>query len=287
MSPLALALVLSASFIHASWNLLAKRIGGGPAVAWLLSTASLIIYAPVVLGYWWWQQPQISATGWSFMLGTGFIHLAYYLVLQRGYNVGDLSLVYPLARGTGPLLSATGAMIFFGERPSWIALIGIGLVLSGVFVISSGGHRSHDPVRLRNGRLYGILTGCCIAAYTLWDKYSVATLRVPPLYQDYASSVVCAIVLAPIAWRQWDVVRAHWNSHRREVIGVGLLRPLSFLLVLTAMVFTPVSYVAPVREISILIGVFLGAHLFAEEGMTRRMIASVMMLGGITAIAFG
>jgi drug/metabolite transporter (DMT)-like permease len=287
VSPLALVLVLSASFIHASWNLLAKRIGGGPAVAWLLSTASLIIYAPAVVGYWFWQHPQITATGWGFLLGTGVIHLAYYLVLQRGYNVGDLSLVYPLARGTGPLLSASGAMIIFGERPSWIALIGIVLVLAGVFIISGGGRHSADPVRLRKGRLYGILTGGCIALYTLWDKYSVATLHLPPLYTDYASSVVCVVLLAPIAWREWDAVRERWASHRREVIGVGFLRPLSFLLVLTAMVFTPVSYVAPAREISILIGVFLGARIFSEEGMRRRLIASVLMLLGITAIALG
>jgi drug/metabolite transporter (DMT)-like permease len=287
VSSLALFLVLSASFIHASWNLLAKRIGGGPAVAWLLSTASLVIYAPAVLGYWLWWHPDVSALGWWFMLGTGVIHLTYYLVLQRGYNVGDLSLVYPLARGTGPLLSATGAMIFFGERPSWLALVGIALVLAGVFVISSGGHRSADPVRQRKGRLYGILTGCCIAAYTLWDKYSVATLHVPPLYQDYANSVVTSLLLAPIAWREWDAVRGTWNSHRREVLGVGFLRPLSFLFILTAMVFTPVSYVAPAREISILIGVFFGARIFSEEGMHRRMIASVLMLLGITAIAFG
>ena len=287
MSLLALTLVLSASFIHASWNLLAKRIGGGAPVAWLLSAASCVIYAPVVLGYWFWQQPQISATGWWFMAGTGCLHLAYYLMLQRGYNVGDLSLVYPLARGTGPLLSAAGAMLFFGERPSWIALVGIALVLAGVFVISSGGHRSQDPARLRQGRLYGILTGCCIAAYTLWDKYAVSTLRVPPLLQDYSTSVVCVAVLAPIAMRAWPEVRNHWKTQRREVIGVGLLRPLSFLLVLTAMVFTPVSYVAPAREISILIGVFLGSHLFDEEGMRRRLVASAMMLLGITAIAFG
>jgi drug/metabolite transporter (DMT)-like permease len=287
VSPLALVLVLSASFVHASWNLLSKRVGGGASVAWLLSAASLILYAPIVLGYWYWQHPTISATGWWFMLGTGFIHLAYYLVLQRGYNVGDLSLVYPLARGTGPLLSATGAMLFFGERPSWIALIGIGLVLGGVFVISSGGHRSADPARLRRGRLYGILTGACIAAYTLWDKYSVATLHVPPLLQDYASSVVCAILLGPIAWRERSAVLACWRVHPREVIGIGLLRPFSFILVLTAMVFTPVSYVAPAREVSILIGVFLGARLFSEEGMQRRLIASILMLTGITAIALG
>ena len=287
MSPLALFLVLSASFIHASWNLLAKRVGGGPSVAWLLSSASFFIYLPAVVGYWFWFRPVISPLGWWFLLGTGLIHLAYYLVLQRGYNVGDLSLVYPLARGTGPLLSATGAMIFFGERPSWLALLGIALVLAGVFVISGGGHRSTDPARLRRGRLYGVLTGCCIATYTLWDKYSVATLKVPPLFQDYASSVVCAVLLAPVAWREWQIVRDRWQSHRREVLGVGFLRPLSFLFILTAMVFTPVSYVAPAREISILIGVYLGARVFSEEGMRRRMIASVLMLLGISAIAFG
>jgi drug/metabolite transporter (DMT)-like permease len=283
----ALILVLIAAVIHATWNLLNKQVSGHPTFTWLVAVLSAAFYAPATIAIIEIWQLKIGSIEVGMMAGSAALHTAYFVLLHQGYRAGDLSLVYPLARGTGPLLSATGAILFFGERPSWIALIGIALVLAGVFVISSGGHRSQDPARLRKGRLYGILTGCCIAVYTLWDKYSVATLKVPPLYQDYASSVVVAIVLSPIAWRQWDQVRTSWSSHRREVIGVGFLRPLSFLLVLTAMVFTPVSYVAPAREISILIGVFLGAHLFEEEGMRRRLIASTMMLLGITAIAFG
>src|SRR3712207_276656 len=137
MTFFALALVLTAAVFHATWNLLAKRVGDGGAVfVWLFGLCSLVIYAPlavVVLV----SAPHLGPVEYLFMFGSGVLHLGYFVLLQRGYAVGDLSLVYPLARGTGPLLATAAAIVLFGERPSLLVFVGIALITAGVFVLTS------------------------------------------------------------------------------------------------------------------------------------------------------
>src|SRR4051812_4470804 len=129
MSRFALCLVLAASFIHATWNLLAKRAGGGAPFVWAMSVVSLFIYGPAVAWLVWSQHLVFNPMQYGFMAVSAALHLVYFLVLQRGYRVADLSLVYPLARGTGPMLSTIGAILLFGERPKGVALVGAGLVI--------------------------------------------------------------------------------------------------------------------------------------------------------------
>jgi len=147
MSSLALALVLSAAVVHATWNLLAKRVGGGAPFVWLFGALSSAIYAPLALGAIVVQRPRLGVQETVFIVGSGLLHLAYFLVLQRGYRVGDLSLVYPLARGTGPVLSTAAAIALFGERPSPLALAGAALVAGGVFVLTGGPRPAADRAR--------------------------------------------------------------------------------------------------------------------------------------------
>ncbi len=126
MTLFALVLVLGAAVFHATWNLLAKRVGGGGAVfVWLFGVFSVLIYAPLALVLILLQRPYLGVEQFVFMLGSGALHLGYFVVLQRGYAVGDLSLVYPLARGTGPLVATVGAVILLGERPGVVALSGV------------------------------------------------------------------------------------------------------------------------------------------------------------------
>src|SRR5215211_7935675 len=208
MTLFALALVLAAAIFHATWNLLAKRVGDGGAVfVWLFGLCSLVIYAP-------------------------------------------LSLVYPLARGTGPLLATAAAIVLFGERPSLLVFIGIGLITAGVFVLTSDS--GSLSTGLGAGVVYGLLTGVFIAAYTIWDKQAVSALLIPPLLQSWATILVMTLLLTPVAMSRRKESRALWRAHKPEVFGVAILSPLSYILVLMALVFTPVSYVAPAREISIL-----------------------------------
>lgn len=286
MTLLALALILAAAFIHATWNLLAKRAGGGPPFVWLFGALSALIYAPLAAAILLLQRPDIGPAQILFMLGSGLIHCAYFLVLQQGYRVGDLSLVYPLARGTGPMLSTVAAILLFGERPSAVALVGAALVGISVFVLA-GGSGGAGGARGRAAVAFGLLTGAIIACYTLWDKQAVSALMVPPLLQDWAANVTRASVLTPVAIRRWDDVRKVWRAHRLEVLGVAALTPLSYIMVLTAMVFTPVSHVAPAREISILVGTAMGARLLSEGDVRRRLAAAAGMVAGVAMLTVG
>ena len=109
MTPAALGLVLTAAAAHATWNLLAKRTGGGGAFVWLSGCVSAVLYAPLAAAVILWQRPHLGWVQWAFIVGTVVFHVVYFLLLQGAYDLGELSLVYPLARGTGPLLSAAAA----------------------------------------------------------------------------------------------------------------------------------------------------------------------------------
>lgn len=228
----------------------------------------------------------MGTVGLLFMFGTGVLHVGYSLSLQEGYRVGDLSVVYPLARGTGPLLASGAAIVIFGERPGPVAVAGILLIVLGVFLLGwePGGTRG-SVERKRLGMAFGLLTGVFIAAYTLWDKYAVSGLSLSPILYYWASLLVETVVLLPVALRRKEEIGGAWRSRRKEALGVAVLSPLAYVLVLTALSFAPVSHVAPAREISILVGTVMGGSLLAEGGLRRRLIASSFMVLGIVALA--
>jgi drug/metabolite transporter (DMT)-like permease len=289
MTFLALTLVLSAAFLHATWNLLAKYVGSeadSAVFVWLSGSLAVVLYAPLAVAVMLLQKPRLGPPELLFMLGSGVLHLGYFLFLQRGYAVGDLSLVYPLARGTGPLLATAAAIAFFGERPSVLALCGVLLIVAGVFMLTRE-PKDAQTVRSSSGVAYGLATGVFIAAYTLWDKHAVSALLIPPLLQDWGSNVVRALLLTPLAARRRGEVRALWRAHKAAVLGVAVLAPLAYILVLTALAFTPVSYVAPAREVSILIATAMGAQLLVEGDARRRLLAAGAVVAGIVALALG
>jgi drug/metabolite transporter (DMT)-like permease len=288
MTLYALALVLAAGFLHAIWNLLAKRAGGGGApFVWLYTALSALLYAPLAaVAVFAVGQTRMGFLGLLFVLGTAVLHAGYFLSLQKGYSVGDLSVVYPLARGTGPLLASFAAIGLFGERPGPVAVVGILLIGSGVFVLAwEPGSSSAKDTRL--GVLYGLLTGAFIAGYTLWDKQAVSGLALSVIPYYWAGLSVQAMLLAPLALRDWGEVRHAWRSYRTEVFGVAVLSPLSYLLVLYALVFAPVSHVAPAREVGILFGVALAGGLLEEGGLPRRLLAAGAIVAGVIALALG
>lgn len=288
MSPLALGIVLVAAFTHATWNYAAKRAGGGLPFVWLSCCMGLTLYIPVIATYWAWHDPVLPAgTAWV-VIGSGAIKTAYSLLLQRGYRTGDFSLIYPLARGTGPLLSTLAAIIIFGERPTFVAFGGGLIIVASVFYLTGGASLLHQSrAHLRNALLYGLATGACIAGYTVWDQRAVSHLKLPPLLYDFGTSVTMFALLVPFALiRKAEVVR-EWREHRWHALTIAVLGPIGYVLILTAMSFTPVSYIAPAREISIVIGAFFGAKLLKEGDAKRRLIAAAGMTAGIVALALG
>lgn len=289
MTALALGLVIASGFIHASWNFLLKRSGGGAGLITLASVLSLAIYAPVVASALWIQGGfPFQPVHLALMAGSGMIHTVYFVMLDRAYRSGgDLSIVYPLARATGPLLTIVVAILVLGERPGPVALGGA--VLIGVCALVLTGnpfawHRSDA----RHAMGFALLTGCMIAAYTIWDKTSVAAFLIPPLLYDWGTNAFRVLVMVPLARRSapGGMARA-WSEHRRTVLAIAALSPLSYILVLTAMVFTPVSLVAPAREVSILFAAIMGAHLLREGDLARRLLAAVGMVLGIAGLALG
>ena len=286
MSAAALALVLAAAVIHATWNYLLKRSGGGTLFVWSFATLSALIYAPLAAGIVWWQQPALGWVSLALMLASAVIHTAYYMLLDRGYRTGDLSLVYPLARGSAPLITVLGAVLLLHERPSAIAIVGALLIAGGAVLLTGNLKRLKEAGSLPAVG-FALLTGCMIASYSVVDKIAVSAYLIPPLLQDWATNLGRVVIMTPMALRQRNQLSAVWRRSRKEIIGVAVLCPLSYILVLTAMVFTPVSYVAPAREISILVAAILGTQLLAEGDARRRLFAAAAMVAGIICLAVG
>jgi drug/metabolite transporter (DMT)-like permease len=288
MSPFALALVLIAAFIHATWNFAAKRAGGGLPFVWVSSTIALCFYAVAGTAYWLWRHPVLPAGLWWIVLGSGCLKTAYSLLLQRAYRHGDFSLVYPLTRGTAPLLATVAAIALFGERPTALALAGSGTIVACIFYLTGGTALLHaDRAHLRQGVWLGVACGTCVAVYTVWDRQAVARLHLPPVLYDGATQTVIFCILTPFAWVRRGEVAQAWHEHRGKAALVGVLSPIAYVLILTAMAFTPVSYIAPAREISIVIGAFFGARMLKEADAPRRLLAAGGMVAGMVALALG
>ena len=282
----ALVLVLLSAVAHAGWNFIAKRASGPPAFNWIFDTLSVVVYLPLAIVQVVLQPSPVGPLELTFVFGSGILHLAYFLLLGQGYRVGDLSLVYPLARGLGPMLSTIAAVALLGERPSALALVGAALIGIGVFVLAG------DPRRLRGSAagasvVFALLTGVVIAGYTLWDKQAVSAVGMPPVLYFYLFTVVRAGLLTPYALGRLPLVRAQWRLHWRHALGIAVLSPASYILVLYALAVSPVSYVAPAREVGILLGAVMGSRYLAEGNAQRRLAGALSMVAGVLALALG
>ncbi len=282
----ALTLILAAAFAHASWNFLNKHAGGHATFTWLVALLSALLYAPATITIVHVWEIKINFVMLGVITGSAALHTAYFVLLNQAYRIGDLSLVYPLARGTGPLLASLAAIAFLGERPSLLALGGALAIIGGAMVLTTNlaqlrGSEARDPL------LYAWVTGLFIAAYTLWDKQAVSRFAVAPLVLDWGANIGRAVFLTPFALRYSDQAVAEWREHKYEALGCAVLIPLAYILVLTALRFTPVSYVAPAREISILIGTVMGARFLGEGDARRRLAGACAMVLGVVGLAVG
>ena len=286
MSPAVLALVLTAAVAHAAWNFLAKGAEGGAAFVWLATTAGAAIYLPVLVGVLLVAPGHLGWLALGLMAGSGVLHAVYFVLLQRGYAAGDLSLVYPLGRGTGALLAAVAATVLLGEHPSALTIVGGATIVAAVFSLIA---RPGESLRRAGGpaTMYALATGVAIASYTLWDKHAVGPVALSPIVYLWGSNAGIGLLLTPWVVRNPARLRRAWVTSRRHAAGVGLLSLLAYVLILYALKHAPVSSVAPARESSILIGTLLGAVVLGEGDTRRRVVAAAATLVGITALALG
>ena len=278
-------LVFIAALAHSTWNLLAKRASGKKHLIWFSSLGETILFLPLAI----WilkQSSRLSLMAALFLLATGVLHVFYTDSLQRAYRVGDLSIVYPLARGAAPLLSFCGAILFLREHPSWLAMLGALLVSFGILLLSN----ATTLVRSRTvppGLVWGGLTGLIIAGYTLTDAYSVKVLALSSVLVEYSGNLFRTLVLAPRAWQDRARVRQEYPSCWMESLGISVLTPVGYILVLLAMKIAPVTHIAPVREMSMIAGAFLGAKLLGEDYGIPRLIGTALIASGVLMLTLG
>lgn len=283
MHPLAIAAVLLAAVTHATWNLAAKRAAGSRHFVWLYSVGSVLLYAPAVLWILVYERPQFEVIHWLALLLTGVLHTGYSLLLQAGYRVSDLSLVYPLARGTGPLLAFFAATFLLNEPASIYSVLGVLLVVGGILMVSGLANEPHKAPRA--GIALGVLTGVFIAAYTVNDGWAVKTLLISPFIVDFSGNVLRILVLSPMALHDRAGLLAEAKTYRTPVLIVSVLGPLGYILVLFAMRHAPVGHVAPMRELATLVGTYFGARLLKEPVTSVRLAGAVLIVSGVIALA--
>jgi drug/metabolite transporter (DMT)-like permease len=293
MSATALGLVIVAALLHALWNVVAKTTGGDARFALIAALFLVVLWAP--LGAWaaWDALPRWGWIEWSVLLASAVVHVVYFTTLLRGYRRSDLTIVYPVARGTGPLLASLGALAWLGESMGLVAALGVVGVATGVFFIAGGPGlwaKAHDPPRrqrVRAGIGWGAATGTLIAGYTLIDGYAVKWLLLSPILVDYVGNVFRVPFLLPAALRDRRGFRAVWRARWRAALVVAVLGPLGYVLVLYAVRLAPLSHVAPAREVSMLFAALIGGRLLGEGDRGLRLVGAACIAGGVAALALG
>ncbi len=288
MTALSLLLVLLSALAHSSWNLLLKRAGDPEVFAWCLLIVASVLLAPVGLALLWYNS--VGLSGLWFLLATVVLHVFYFNLLARGYSQGDLSLVYPVARGMGPMLVPVLAVIFLNETVEPLAIAGIAAIIGGIYTISWWGN-FHQVLRspllfFRSaGMRYAVLTGLTIAAYSIVDKEGVG--HVQPLLYMYFLGTGTAVMLAPyiLAQKGTVAVMAEWRANALPITVAGLLTFAAYGLALTAFSLSRVSYVSPAREVGIVIGVMMGVFLLKEPFGGGRLLGSGFIVCGLVMIA--
>ena len=281
---LALIAVLLAAGTHSTWNLFAKKAAGSRHFVWLYSVGSIVLYFPIIAWIVVTGRPHFGGIECLALTATAVLHTGYSLVLQAGYRTSDLSLVYPIARGTGPLLSFVGATVLLGERPTLLAGLGLVLIVAGILLVAGLTREPHRAPKA--GIFFGLLTGLFIAAYTVNDGWAVKSLALSPFIIDFTGNLLRVVALTPLALRDLPEVKREAREYVRPAAVVAVLGPLGYILVLFAMRLAPVSHIAPARELSTLVGTYFGSRLLREKAVPARLVGAACIVVGVVSLAF-
>ena len=292
MSLTALTLVLTAALVHATWNYCLKKANATRPFWWLVYIITAVITVPALFIYDPQALTNITPTGWLVIALSAPIHVIYGQVLQIGYKKSDYSIVYPTARGTGPLITVLCAVLILGDRPSFWGWIGIALILASIVLLAMPHKQDKQTqdLRIRAGIFWGFLTGCFIAGYSFCDAWAVQQeTGLTPLSFYFPSIAVRAIVFAPFI-----MMHANWKAESKEILTTPRLQkalavvtvgsPLAYILVLYAMTIAPLAYVAPSREVGMMIGVVLGGLLLRERLSVTRLAGVIGMTLGVILV---
>jgi len=287
----ALALVLSAALLHALWNIAAKKAGGNHHFALISVLITCVLWAPVALWFGLQEWSRWGLREWAALSTSAVVHVLYFTVLLTGYRKSDLTVVYPVARGSGPLLAALSAVLLLAEPLTLLGAAGALAVCGGVFLLAGGPalwRGSQDAAtrqRALAGVRWGALTGALIAGYTVIDGYAVKLLLIGPVLVDYVGNLLRVPLLLLPSLRDLAGLRSAWREQWRHALVVATLGPLAYILVLYAVQVAPLSHVAPAREVSMLFAALIGGRLLGESDRGLRIVGAACMAAGVVALA--
>lgn len=287
----ALALVICAALMHALWNIVAKKAGGNHHFALMSTLITCVLWAPVAVWFGLQESSRWGPAEWIGLTASAVVHVLYLTVLLTGYRKADLTVVYPVARGSGPLLASASAVVLLGEPLTLAGAAGVLAVCGGVFLVAGGPslwHGAHDGAhreRALAGVRWGALTGALIATYTLLDGYLVKVLLIGPVLVDYVGNLLRVPLLLPPVLRDLSGLQVAWRSQWRHAFVVAALGPFGYVLVLYAVQMAPLSHVAPAREVSMLFAALIGGRLLGERDRGLRIVGALCMTAGVIVLA--
>lgn len=271
MSPVALgaALALASAGLHAAWNLRLKASDDPMRTAAQAIPTVTLLGTPLVAGAWWLNgRPMLPLEGWLLAAGSGALELVYFTLLSRAYQRGEISSVYPVARGTAPLLAVVVGVALFSERLLPLQWAGVGALLVGVWLArpAAGG---------RGGLLLPLSIGASIAAYSALDRLGVRTG--PVWLYGWATFASMSVFLAPFGR----------GTRAPGAPAIGLLTIAAYSLVLLALSIAPLAVVAPAREAGVVVVAAWGILQLGErERAAQKLIGSLAVVaGGLLLIA--
>jgi drug/metabolite transporter (DMT)-like permease len=302
--PLALALVAVAAVLHAGWNILLKTSGDTLRTAVRLQAVGTAILVPIAIVAWLANgRPPIATEGIVIAVGSGLLEAAYFVFLSAAYRRGDLSLVYPIARGSAPLLAVLVGVAVLGERLGGAAALGVACLLVGILVVARPWRALRASGREHRGAIgFALATGVTIAAYSAVDRVGVRIIE--PWQYGAILAVAATAFLAVIAtvgrrlgliWSpsvpaELDAPRPPPGSLARDGL-TGVLSLTAYLLILVAYSMAPLAAVAPLRESAIVLAAAWGSIRLGEAGGRReaalRVAAAGLVVTGAVLLAVG
>ncbi len=279
MENIVFAAVLVGALSHASWNSLIKGVALDP-----LSVTTLICIGSAVVSFV--MLPFVGNPAWAvwpWLIASLVIHLVYFAALAEAYRAGDLGQVYPIARGSAPLMTAAATTFFIGEHLSLLAWIGIVVLVSGVVLLSLKGGRDIAKID-RRAVGYALLTAASICAYTVVDGIGARVSGNSLGYVLWLFITTPLVVLPYALYRDgWAIMPAMTDYWRRGLFG-GTFQIVSYGIVLWAMTLVPIAIVATLRETSVLFGAVIAVVILKEPLRPIRIAAAVLVVCGLTLI---
>jgi uncharacterized membrane protein len=267
----ALALALGAAFLHAFWNLLLARARDIEATTAVALAAGILAFAPATVLAW-----RAEREVWPFLAATSLLQVLYFALLVVAYSRAELSFVYPIARGSAPLVVLVVGMLVLAETLSPAQAAGVVLVAGGILLVRG--------LRTRGGPgdlALALAIGACIASYTLLDRRGIQYAS-PVVYQEL-SMIPATIVFLSLALRRRGR-RAVRQAFGPAAIAAGLATFGAYVLVLAALARAPAAPVAAVRETSVVIATALAAPFLGERVGPARFAGSVLVVSGVALL---